>query len=406
MKILMLAPEPFLEPRGTPFSVYYRIKALISCGYEVDLITYPLGKEVILPGLNVYRAPLFPFMREIKVGPSLAKVLLDVFVFLIAFWRLCVTRYGYVHTHEEAGVIGVVLARMFGCKHLYDMHSDMAEEMSNFSFTRSRWLIHCVETLQAWVVRSSEAVIVVYPELEQKVRNIAPDMAVHLITNAPVDIDLPPVDQERIARLRQQLGLGKRPVLVYTGTLENYQGIDLLLQSVVQVQPNYPHACYIVVGGRSEQVIQYQQRAEELGVTSMVHFVGQRPMEEIPNYMALADVLLSPRNKGTNTPLKLYTYLRSGKPILATQIYSHTQILSSEIAMLVPPTVEGLAQGTVELLRNPELAQKLATNGRKVADENYSWEIFLEKNRRAYEAFIQRRPHVEIVQPVSVIETE
>jgi glycosyltransferase involved in cell wall biosynthesis len=49
----------------------------------------------------------------------------------------------------------------------------------------------------------------------------------------------------------------------------------------------------------------------------MVHFVGQRPPEEMPPYMELADILLSPRNKGTNTPLKLYTYLRSGKPLLA-----------------------------------------------------------------------------------------
>jgi glycosyltransferase involved in cell wall biosynthesis len=119
----------------------------------------------------------------------------------------------------------------------------------------------------------------------------------------------------------------------------------------------------------------------------MVHFVGQHPVEEVPLYMALADILLSPRNKGTNTPLKLYTYLRSGKPILATQIYSHTQILNPDIAMLVSPTAEGLAQGALELLHNPQLASQLASNGQKVAEENYSWEVFLEKNRRCYEAF-------------------
>jgi glycosyltransferase involved in cell wall biosynthesis len=387
MRILMIAPEPFLEPRGTPFSVYNRIKALLALGYQVDLVTYPVGKPVALPGLRIYRAHRLPFIREVKIGPSLAKFVLDLFVFFLATKRLCVSRYRYIHTHEEACVMGAVLSILFGCKHLYDMHSDLAEEMTNFSFIKNRWLIHCVEVLQKWVVRSSAVVIAVYPELERKVKSIDPGTQVHLVINAPVDLDLPAPDKQSVAHLRRQLGLGKGPVLVYTGTFERYQGIDLLLCSIPQVRAACPQARYVLVGGRSEQIAQQQQRAEELGVADMVDFVGQRPPEEMPLYMALADVLLSPRNKGTNTPLKLYTYLRSGKPLLATQISSHTQILTSDIAMLVPPTAENLSQGTIELLQNPELAGKLASHARKTANENYSWEVFLERNRRAYEAF-------------------
>ena len=41
----MLAPEPFFEPRGTPFSEYHRIKALGEIGYAVDLVTYPFGRD-------------------------------------------------------------------------------------------------------------------------------------------------------------------------------------------------------------------------------------------------------------------------------------------------------------------------------------------------------------------------
>jgi hypothetical protein len=65
MRILMLAPEPFLEPRGTPFSVYHRIKALLALGYEVDLVTYPIGKQVELAGLRIYRAPALPFLKRL-----------------------------------------------------------------------------------------------------------------------------------------------------------------------------------------------------------------------------------------------------------------------------------------------------------------------------------------------------
>src|ERR1700680_723763 len=144
-RILMIAPEPFMEPRGTPFSVYHRAKALVALGYRVDLVTYPIGEQVTLPGLHVYRAPSLPFIRKVKIGPSLAKVPLDMLLFLTAFWRLCRGRYRWLHTHEEAGLMGVALARLFRCKHLYDMHSDLAQQMSNFAFTKSTLFIRCVE---------------------------------------------------------------------------------------------------------------------------------------------------------------------------------------------------------------------------------------------------------------------
>ena len=72
MRILMIAPEPFFEPRGTPFSEYHRIRALLDLGHTVDLVTYPFGQSVHLPGLRVFRCVRPPFVRRVKVGPSLA----------------------------------------------------------------------------------------------------------------------------------------------------------------------------------------------------------------------------------------------------------------------------------------------------------------------------------------------
>ena len=387
MRILMIAPEPFLEPRGTPFSVYHRAKALVTLGYEVDIVTYPIGKQVALPGLRIYRAPALPFIHKVKIGPSLAKFPLDLCVLLTAVWWLCWRRYHYLHTHEEAGVMGIVLASIFRCKHLYDMHSDLSQQMSNFAFTKSRVLIHCVEALQKLIVRKADAVITICPDLEQTVKRLAPGKPVYMIENVAVDEALPPANERDIALIRQQWKLGTDPVLLYTGTFESYQGIELLLHSVVLVRRAFPKARYVLVGGKPEQVEKERLLAQKLGIAEMVCFVGQRPLEEMPQFMALADILLSPRIEGTNTPLKLYTYLRSGKPILATDIFSHTQILTSRMAMLVPPTVEGMAQGALELLNNPELAQRLGQYGRSVAEKNYSWSAFLQKNYHAYSEF-------------------
>lgn len=387
MRVLMIAPEPVLEPRGTPFSVYHRAKALASLGYEVDLVTYPLGKDVAVPGLRIYRAPALPFIQKVKIGPSLAKIPLDVLVFFTAVRRLLWRKYRYIHTHEEAGLMGVLLASVFGCKHLYDMHSDLSQQMSNFSFTQNKLLIGFIEMLQKLIVRKADAVIAICPDLERTVARMAPEKAVYMIENVAVDEALPPPDERDVEKLRQELGLGTDPVLLYTGTFEGYQGIDILLKSVAIVRKTYPNARYVLVGGRPEQVEEQRRLATELGINDMVRFTGQRPLEEMPRYMALADILLSPRSEGTNSPLKLYTYLRSGKPILATSIFSHTQILTSEMASLVPPTAQGLADGALALLQNPEQAKAMGERGRQVAEKNYSWSAFLEKNRRAYSEF-------------------
>src|SRR5690606_12856421 len=124
LRILMLAPEPFFEPRGTPFSEYHRIKALVEDGHQVDLVTYPFGRAVDLPNLRIIRTLKPPFMRGVPIDPSFQKTVLVV---LLTFTALRVAfaggvRYDAVHSHEEAGVLGVWLARRLGIPHLYDMH--------------------------------------------------------------------------------------------------------------------------------------------------------------------------------------------------------------------------------------------------------------------------------------------
>ena len=66
----MLAPEPFFEPRGTPFSEYHRIKTLGELGHHVDLVTYPIGRNVELPNLRIFRGPRPPFVTRVPIGPS------------------------------------------------------------------------------------------------------------------------------------------------------------------------------------------------------------------------------------------------------------------------------------------------------------------------------------------------
>jgi hypothetical protein len=133
----MIAPEPFFEPRGTPFSEFHRIRALTTLGHQVDLVTYPFGHDGAIPGLRVFRSLRPPFGRGVNVGPSIAKLPLDALLTLSAFRRALGGRYDAIHSHEEGGLIGIVLSALLRVPHLYDMHSSLPQQLSNFSFTRS-----------------------------------------------------------------------------------------------------------------------------------------------------------------------------------------------------------------------------------------------------------------------------
>src|SRR4029077_1244593 len=140
MHILMIAPEPFFEPRGTPFSEFHRIRALAALGHSVDLVTYPFGRDVELPGLRIHRCLRPPFISVVRIGPSWSKVPLDMALALTAT-RLALTRRDdAVHSHEEGGAIGVMLAWLLRVPHLYDMHSSLPQQVSNFGYARSTWL--------------------------------------------------------------------------------------------------------------------------------------------------------------------------------------------------------------------------------------------------------------------------
>src|SRR5262245_26160057 len=134
----MIAPEPFFEPRGTPFSEFHRIRALTALGHEVDLVTYPFGHDIEIPGLRLFRSLRSPVIKRVKIGPSFAKLPLDAFLAVTACRRALVGRYDAVHSHEEGGLIGILLASLLRVPHLYDMHSSLPQQLTNFSFSRSR----------------------------------------------------------------------------------------------------------------------------------------------------------------------------------------------------------------------------------------------------------------------------
>ena len=382
----MLAPEPFFEARGTPFSEYHRIKALCELGYEVDLATYPFGRDVEIPNLEIFRCPRPPFVHGVRVGPSAVKFFLDVMLAITAVRLAHTRRYAAIHSHEEAGFLGLWLAKWLRLPHLYDMHSSLPQQLDNFGYTRSKVIRRLFTRIERMMVAHSRIIITICQELQDTAVALGAADRAHLIENVmggDVEADDSPTGAEMRERYGLRLG---QPVVLYTGTFETYQGLDLLTDAAAVLKATHPSARILVVGGAADQVENARRRAVVAG--SPLIFAGRRPTHEIPSFVAACDILVSPRTGGTNTPLKIYSYLRSGRPIVATDLRTHTQVLDSDTALLVRPEARALASGLARLIDCPGERERLAAAAQALASARYSRESYLARTAAAYEQLL------------------
>ena len=386
LAILMVAPQPFFRPRGTPFSVLHRIRALTELGHRVDLVTYPFGDDVSMPRLTIRRSPRVPLVRDVKIGPSIGKLMLDVPLFFSTLSALRTRRYDCLHSHEEAAFFCAPLARRYGLMHVYDMHSSLPQQLSNFESFDFAPIRTAFARAERHVLSSCDGVITICQDLADVALRECAETPHAMIENTGDDAMVfgAAFDGEPHAA-----SLAGRRVILYTGTFEPYQGLDLLLEAFALVHPKVAEAHLVLVGGRPLQVEAYKAKAAQLGIGEHTTFVGQVAPTRVPAYIDSAEVIVSPRSSGTNTPLKIYGYLRSDRPIVATNLHTHTQTLSSEVAELVAPTPEGLAGGMIKVLSDSGYARSLAEAARRLSDAEYSDAAYMRKVADFYRRVVE-----------------
>ncbi len=374
MRILMLAPEPFFQPRGTPISVYFRLQALSSLGHSVTLLTYHLGEDVSFPRLRIKRIPDLFRVKKVKIGPSLTKIPLDLLLLGLAKKELFGQRYDLIFSHEEASFFGIFLSLIWKIPHLYDMHSSLPQQLENFRFSRSRLLLHLFRFMEKLVLRYSAAIIVICRDLEEKVIKEGFGAKAVLIENF-LDFPVPEPSAEEIHRLRLTYGGEGKKIILYTGNFEPYQGIPLLLEAA-RLCP--AETVIWLVGGTAAENKLWGYKIKQMGLSERVYLIPRVPPSQVFSFITAADALVSPRLSGTNTPLKIYSYLRSGKPIVATNLWTHTQVLRPEWAILTAPEPEDLARGLTWAISDPQ-AQTMARKAKEYASQEYTFSKYQQK---------------------------
>jgi len=380
MKILLLAPHPFYQDRGTPIAVDLLLRVFSEHGDCVDVLTYHEGKSLNYVNVTIHRIFSLPFLRDISPGFSFKKLACDFLMLLKGFPLLLKNRYDIVHAVEESVFMAVGIRFLFGIPYIYDMDSSMPQQLME-KHPQLAAVKAIMTFLERFAVNKSEAVVPVC----QSLADIAAKHGAKRMVLLP-DISL----LERGGHLRGSLEIKKRYgidglTLMYVGNMEHYQGIDLLLESFTLVFEKIPSIALVLVGGSSLHLRKYKEMSGQLKISDGVFFLGPRPANELGAILDDADILVSPRIQGNNTPMKIYSYLHSGKPVLATDLPTHTQILDDQVALLAPPSPEAFSKGMMALLGDKGLRESLGLAGRKLVQERYSYASFQKKLLGLYE---------------------
>ena len=380
MRVLVIAPQPFYEERGTPIATKVLVEALRAEGHEVDILTCHLGTDPGIDGVQVFRAPGIPFVREIPIGFSFRKLACDALIGVRLLTLARRRRYDVLHAVEEAVFLSLAAKLVCRGRVVYDMDSSLVEQLlAGHRLLRPLSGILC--RFERFAIARSDLVLAVCNDLAERARAYRTATPVGVAEDVPM-LQEAAADAAPVENLRAGLAAGHLLAL-YVGNLEHYQGVGLMLEALARLGTETPLRL-VVIGGSAAACEAHRAQARRLGIDDSVRFVGARPLANLRGYLDQADILVSPRLTGHNTPMKLYSYLAAGKPILATRIRSHTQVLDDATAKLVAADAAGLAQGLEALLCEPGTRIRLGQAAAELAATRYSIERFRSSVSQAY----------------------
>jgi len=387
MRILFIAPIPFFYERGACIRTRNIVTAAGKLGHEVDLLTYPVGENVIIHNVNILRVSA-PFKPPLEAKMNLSRLITDFLLYRKAS-KMAEKKYDCIIGKTPIGrwigrkikektntpLIIDVVEPALGMVQLYSRRKlfkgFFLSKIAKLA-VRNPITTNFLRKFEEANYRVADLVLANWDLVAEQVRKESGKESYLLYDTLPDIIKKEPTGKN----MREKYGIeAEEKVLLYTGAFTPQQGIDVYLNSLKRLKNKSTKL--VLVGPPKER---YLRMAEELGVKDKVLFTGQRPMEEMPDYFAMADVLLTAYNSGgLNATVKLLIYLFQKKPIVASDVLQYRQVISEEVAFLAEPTAEDFATKIDYVLDNPEVAEKIAKNAYKYSEKKFSEKAYLDK---------------------------
>jgi len=225
-------------------------------------------------------------------------------------------------------------------------------------------------------------------------RALALGVPAHRIFDGHVGADLdrfrPDIKGDRIRTLHHIEG----PLVLYLGQLHGAQYLELFLHTAKALIERGSEATFMVVGG-GERFGELFQLTEQLRIGHRIVFTGAIDHEEIPEYVAAADVAVAcfadTAQTRTKSPLKICEYLAAGKAIVASRMGEVPRMIGDAGVLVAPGDPAELADGIERLLADPGLRADLGRRARLRAETEFNWGVTAEQMLLAYELGLHER---------------
>lgn len=389
--IAMVAACPFPANHGSAASIREMSDTLTDMGHNVTIVTYPIGQEDIhVRCAKVRRTDPFRPETNAKVGPSADKFLLDFKLLKLLCRVIREEKIDVIHAHNyEGALVGIMAKFITGRPLLYNAVNLMSDELAGYKFIRPAFLANWLAAILDWFIPIfPDHITAVSPELrdwfvEHGVRADKVDMI-------PAGIEPEMFDHPDPEKFRAQLPINGRPVVMYTGVLNAFQRVDHLLRAFAVARREQPDALLLMVSPlvSANHEREHKELAQELGIADSIIWIAPHALEDLPSYLALADVTVVPRPECPGHPVKLLNYMLAGKPTV-TFAGSAKGVRHLHDAFIVPNhDFEALGRGISALLKDKALAAKLGANGRATVLADFDWRQICRRIVRIYDQML------------------
>ena len=390
MNILFIAPTPVFADRGCHIRIVEEAKALNKLGNNITICTYHHGRDV--NGLDIKRIVKIPWYNKLEAGPSYHKFLLDFLLFLKVSKLTKDKKFDIIHAHLHEGALLAEFVNLFKYRKIpvvFDVQGSLSKEVIEHKFTRKNSLIYKVlYKIEQHVNKVSDAIIVSSTSMADILKNEynLNEKMIEVIPDAVnTDFFKPRLKNKELVK---KLNLENKEVVVYTGLLNEYQGIDILLKTIKEISRNRRDVHFLIVGYPNEEY--YKEKADELRIKDFVTFTGKIAYSKIFEYLSLADVAVSPKlPRAGEANLKLYTYMATGLPIVVFDHKVSREILGDLGVYAKYNDYKSLALRIVDLLDNERLRKGLKVKLRGNALE-HSWEKSAKDIIKIYKKLLQK----------------
>ncbi|HEU5074495.1 MAG TPA: glycosyltransferase family 4 protein [Polyangiaceae bacterium] len=400
-RIAMVAACPFPANHGTPGAIRELSLALDRLGHEVHLVTYPIGEDLTVEGLNMHRVSSGGISKtqKITIGPSYGRLVYDALLVPKLIEVIKRHRIDVIHAHNyEAAIAGAMAKWATGVPLVYNGINSMADELPSYDFFQSaslaRWL---GKVLDRFVPSAGDAMIVLSDELRTYLESLG--LPKEKLVVIPPGVTAQDFEGGDASLVRKRHGLAEDvPIVMYTGALEAFQGVDCLVRAMVRVIEHHANAALMIVNNIPNEPMRKRlvRIARQLGIEKNMIIVESVPLSELPHYLAASDVAVVPRLACPGFPIKLLNYMAAGRAIVSFEGSAKCLCHGYNGYVCKNGDEVDMAEGIRLLLDDPKLRATLGARARQSLDGIYDWETLARATSVIYEQVIHAKKPLDL----------